>query len=112
MRHVEDAIQRAIVQELRLRGTGALWWHTPNGGKRNMIEAVRFKQLGVLPGVSDLVLITEREKFALELKAPGGRATETQLAFQSEWRERGGHAVIAEGVDEARACLKAWGLLK
>jgi hypothetical protein len=112
-KHPEDDIQRAVVQHLRARATpGTVYWHTPNGGHRNMIEAVRFKSLGVRAGVSDIIALRNKEAFALELKAPGGRPTEAQLEFQSDFRAAGGHAVVAEGLDEALRILEAWNLLK
>lgn len=112
MKHPEDEIQIAVAAHLRARGTDALWWHTPNGGRRGMIEAVRFKKFGVRPGVSDIMAIHKGEMFGLELKAPNGRPTETQLAFLSALRANGGHGVVAEGLDEALAILEAWGLLR
>jgi hypothetical protein len=47
----EQNIQRAVCQHLRTRGCpGLAWWHTPNGGRRNRIEAALFAGLGVRPG--------------------------------------------------------------
>ena len=68
--------------------------------------------MGVLPGVSDWLLFADKELFALELKADGGRPTVPQLEFQDLVRANGGHAVVAEGLDEAIGCLDVWGLLR
>lgn len=109
----EADIQKAVVQHLRQRASpGVIWWHTPNGGKRALLEAARFKAMGVRPGVSDIIAFRKKEAFALELKASNGRPTEAQLEFQSEFRAAGGHAVVAEGLDEALRILEAWGLLR
>lgn len=111
--HPEDEIQCTVADHLRSRAhVGVVWWHTPNGGKRNIREAARLKRMGVRAGVSDIIAHHNGECFALELKAPGGRPTESQLEFQSEFREAGGHAVVAEGLDEALCILQAWGLLR
>ena len=103
----------AVADHLRVRGIpGVVWWHTPNGGRRGISEAMRFKRLGVRPGVSDIIAYFNGEAFALELKAPKGRPTEAQLEFLSEWRANGGHGVVAEGLDEALCILESWGLLR
>jgi hypothetical protein len=109
----EDSIQRVISQHLWTRGSpGLVWWHTPNGGKRNRIEAAIMKGLGVRTGVSDLIAVHEGRAFALELKADGGRPTEAQLQFIDDFRSAGGHAVVARGLDQALRTLEAWKLLR
>jgi hypothetical protein len=111
--HFEDDIQMAIVQHLKLRGVpGAVWFHVPNGGRRNPREAARFKQLGVRAGVSDLILVHDKNIFALELKAPRGRASESQLEFIRDMKNAGAKVCIAEGIDKALDALESWGLLR
>lgn len=59
---------------------GVVYWHTPNGGRRDAHEARRFKESGVKAGVHDLLFLrpTQFESgvwgllFGLELKEPGG----------------------------------------
>lgn len=109
----EAQIHRAVAQQLTLRARPeVLWFHVPNGGSRNVIEAVNLKRMGTLAGVSDLLAFHNGEFFALELKAPGGRPTIPQMEFQSRWRDAGGHAVVAEGLDEAIACFDMWGVFR
>jgi hypothetical protein len=108
-RHAEDGVQRAVCEHLQIRGARNLvWWHTPNGGKRWPFEAAILKGLGVRAGVADLVLLHAGRMFALELKADGGRPTEAQRQFIDDFRAAGGHAVVAEGLDEALRTLEAW----
>jgi hypothetical protein len=112
-RRPEDSIQRAVCAHLRTRGSpGLVWWHTPNGGKRNRIEAAILKGLGVRAGVSDLIAVHEGKAFALEIKADGGRPSEAQLQFIDDFQAAGGHAVVAEGLDEALRVLETWKLLR
>jgi hypothetical protein len=109
----EQVIQKAVFQHIRARGApGLVAWHTPNGGKRKPIEAAIFKGLGVRAGVSDIIAVHKGSIFAMELKAPGGRATETQLEFIADIERAGAFTAIAEGLDEALATLQAWGLLR
>jgi VRR-NUC domain-containing protein len=113
MTRPEQQIQRAICQHLRERGAPRLvWWHTPNGGRRRPVEAAIFSSLGVRPGVSDLILLHDGRAFAIELKADGGRATAAQMQFISDFREAGGEASIANGLDQALRTLETWGLLR
>lgn len=113
MRHTEDAIQKALAFHLWLRAKeDVVWWHTPNGGKRHPREAARFKNMGVRAGVSDLVFIHEGNAFALEVKAPGGRPTENQLKFLSDFERAGGYTACAEGFDHAVAVIESWKLFK
>ncbi len=112
MKHLESGIQKAVAFHLWLRGKpGLVWWHTPNGGKRSPREAAMFKSHGVRPGVADLVLIHDGKAYALELKAPGGRPTEHQLKFLSDFEKAGGYSCCAEGLDRAIAVLESWGVI-
>lgn len=109
----EDQIQKAVFQHIRLRGVpGLVAWHTPNGGKRKPIEASIFMSLGVRAGVSDIIAVHQGKVFALELKAPGGRATEKQLEFLADIERAGAFTCLAVGIDQAIAALEAWGLLR
>jgi hypothetical protein len=109
----EDAIQRAVFDHIGAHGApGLVAWHTPNGGKRNAVEAARFKGMGVRPGVSDLVAVHDGRIFAQELEAPGGRPTEAQLEFIADMERAGAFTCVAEGFDRALAVLESWGLLR
>ena len=82
MKREEQTVHRTIVQHLRARAMpGCVWFHPPSGGWRSPVEAAIFKSLGVRVGVADLILLHDGQFFALELKAPGGRLTESQAAF-------------------------------
>lgn len=112
-RHVEDSIQLAVAQHIRARGVpGLVAFHVPNGGRRNAREAARLKGMGVLAGVSDWILVYGGKVFALELKAPGGRASESQMAFIANMEAQGAFTCIAEGLDRAIATLESWCLLR
>jgi hypothetical protein len=109
----EQAIQRAVVQHLRTRAApGVFWFAVPNGGWRSPIEAKIMSGTGTRPGVPDLIFLARGSCFALELKAPGGRPTEKQLACIAEMNAAGAYATVAEGLDRAIACLEEWGILR
>ena len=112
-RSPEAQIQRALVEHLRLRAKPTvLWLHVPNGGRRDKITGMQLKRLGTLAGASDLLLWHQGNSFALELKAQGGRLSESQLEFLARFNDAGGHTAVAEGIDRALAVLEAWGILR
>jgi hypothetical protein len=68
--------------------------------------------VGVIPGVSDLMLIRDGAVFGLELKALDGRLSRTQIAAQEAVRGAGATVAAAVGLDPAHAQLETWGLLR
>jgi hypothetical protein len=106
-RRPEHHIQRAVVQHLRCSGApGAV-----NGGARRKTEAAILEGSGLRAGVADLCIVHVGRFKALELKAPGGRSTEEQLAFRNDVNAGGGYAAETVGLDAAIGCLEALGLL-
>ena len=115
MRHrrPESQIQRAVFQHLRARGApGVFAFHPANGGYRKPVEAAIMKAMGVIAGVPDVIAICQGRCYALELKAPGCRATDRQLATIAALEAAGAFTAVCEGLDRALACLEAWGLLR
>lgn len=102
----EAEIQKDVFANLRQRAMpGAVFWHVPNDpGSR--------RKSGYRAGVSDVCILHRGKFYAMELKKDGGRASEEQLAFASDVNNAGGYAFVAEGRDEAIACLEAWGILR
>ena len=112
-RMTEAEIHKAVVQHLNVRAEpGVFWFHPANGGKRSFSEGKLFKQMGVIPGVPDLILIKNGETFGLELKATGGWTRPSQRLVHAAMREAGAHTAIAKGLDQALVTLECWGILK
>jgi hypothetical protein len=109
----ELQIHLAVADHLRKRGIkGLVWFHVANGGFRNKREAAVFKKMGLTAGVSDFILFYNSRLFCLELKAPGGRPSEAQLAFLGHIERAGAFTAMPTGLDAALATLEAWGLIK
>jgi len=112
-RNPEAQIQRAVMAHIRARGVPGLFaFHPANGGWRSKIEAAILKGQGVVPGVPDVILIHDGRTYGLEIKAPGGRISENQIAAHSAMTQAGAYVCVAEGLDRAIAALEAWGLLR
>lgn len=85
--------------------------HSPNGGKRHTLEALKFKRMGVLPGFPDLfVFIPTKEYHGLfvELKRanyPIGNIPIEQFNFMNLLKDLGFSANICKGFDEAKKVI-------
>jgi len=87
----DDVMPKAVIADYLLA--------IPNGGHRNVMEAVRLKREGVKAGVSDLLLPLQRQGYGglwLELKAPGNKPTKHQRSwldimtvagYRAEWAD-------------------------
>ncbi len=111
--NAEETLQKAIVAHLRLRGTGALWFHVPNGEHRSKRTGARLKAMGVRAGVCDLVFCLPTGLFAaMELKAPGGRLSPAQKDFEAQCRKLGvPHAVVGD-LNTAIDILLGWEVIR
>lgn len=108
----ERGIQIAVADHLRLRAKpGVVWFHVPNA-PRNAVSGRNLKRMGMRAGVSDIILFHDRRLFALELKAPGNKATDEQGKFMSDVEAAGGRSACAIGLDDALATLNEWGILR
>lgn len=79
-------------------------FHVPNGGSRNKQEAVKFKQMGVKAGVSDLCLPFPRGMYCglfIEMKYGNGRQQDTQKEFLADMAEAGHFVAICYSAEEA-----------
>lgn len=76
MRHPETDLQKACVKWFKLQYPHELINHQPNGGKRNEIEAAKFKEMGTVPGWPDLFIPCIG--LFVELKSEKGRLSKNQ----------------------------------
>ena len=109
MKRPEEALQRRVVQFLRLAKPDCVWFHVPNGGRRSATEAAIFKAMGVRAGVSDLIFLWTGGCGVIELKADEGRLTPHQCAFLAECRALRIPFFVARSVEEVETTLRIWG---
>lgn len=89
MRHDEENFQIGVVRMLRM--AGHFVFAVPNT-RYNAKEGHRFKIMGQMPGVSDLIILMPSGKvFFIELKNPNGtgRQSPTQREFEDTVRAFG-----------------------
>ena len=106
--HEEDELQKKIINVLRFYQSKKdfIVFHVPNGGARNEREGKKFKDMGVLAGVADLIFVFKEKVVFIELKKPsGGRQTDDQKIFQDRVSELGYEYYICRSVDEVLKAL-------
>jgi hypothetical protein len=103
--HEEDDLQTRAVAwfDSHYHVYKKLLFHPSNGGKRNAIEAAKFKRMGVRPGVADLMLIIPNRFYpymCIELKSKKGKQSEHQKDFQRIVELAGAKYVICRSLEE------------
>lgn len=109
MQHIEDTEQTLVIRWAELQSCKypdlEMLFHIPNGGKRNVREAARFKQMGVKAGVPDLFLAAPRGTFHglfIEMKSPKGTVSENQKKWLKRLTKQGYDTAVCYGFEEAR----------
>lgn len=77
----------------------------PNGGSRDIREAMTLKNTGLLPGVSDLIVIHNGEVLFVEVKIDTGRQSEQQKEFQNRVEQNGFKYHLVRSLDEFKPLL-------
>lgn len=86
-------------------------FHVPNGGSRNRAEAVKFKQMGVKAGVSDLCLPFPRGIYCglfIEMKYGNNRQQDTQKEFLADMAAAGHFVATCYSAEEAIKVLEEY----
>ena len=104
----EDTEQINVVQwaEWNMGRYPELRWlyHIPNGGSRHRAEAVKFKQMGVKAGVSELCLPFPRGMYCglfIEMKFGENRQSKEQREFLADMEEAGHFVATCYSAKEA-----------
>ena len=116
----EGPIQKAIVEYLRRQFPRAYVSSIPNelasktgsrkdGANRQfsiMKIQVRAKELGMLPGAPDLVMLHQGRAYAFEVKAEGNTQQKNQKAVQEVWEFNGGTYAVVRSIDDVKAVMR------
>jgi hypothetical protein len=102
----EDDFQKSVAKYLD--NIQATWFHCPNGGSRNAIEASKLKGMGVKPGVPDCLILDQLKGFcglAIELKVGYNKPSEQQLAFLDKLVAQNWLVIVSWSLDEVITVL-------
>lgn len=105
MKHEEDRLQIQVMDYLRLQYPKVLAFHVPNGGNRSAREGARFKKMGVLPGVADIIIFHNFEVTFIELKIKPNKQAPSQKEFENKVKEQGWGYIICYTFDEAKKAI-------
>lgn len=109
----EADLQRLIVAFLRLvLPAGAIIHHSANeagqGGQGGRTRQAILSGMGVCPGFSDLIVVSEGRVLFLELKSKTGRLSPAQERFRDQVQAQGFAWALVRSIDEVLAALGAF----
>lgn len=112
----EHRIQCACVNWFRLQYPthASALFAVPNGGRRDRVSGAKLKAEGVLPGVSDLILLVARGGYhalLIEMKTSRGKQSPAQKEWQRDMTARGYLYVVCHSFDEFRKAIDDYLLL-
>lgn len=111
MKLSEEQLQIQVAEFLDLALVNAVWWHTPNGGKRSKAVAGKMKAAGQKAGIPDILILHEGSLHAIELKVPGNYLSSAQKAMKDRLEVHGlTNFEICRSLDEVQATLMAFGI--
>ena len=99
----EDKIQMDCVKWFRIQYPNEIIFAVPNGGSRNLFEAVKLKKTGTLAGVADLFLAKPSKGFSglfIEVKQGRNKQTQTQKDFEQIIKLKGYEYRVVYSLDE------------
>jgi hypothetical protein len=102
----------------RNKTDGLEFWHTPNGGKRNIKAAVKLKAMGTRRGVPDLIFaLPDKVMVFLELKSPAhknpfSKLTDEQKTFLFGMKRAGHITACLSDYDLIIRFLKIHGVVR
>ena len=101
----EHRIQCACVNWFRLQypNHATALFAVPNGGRRDKVSGAKLKAEGVLPGVSDLILLLPRGRhhgLLIEMKTERGKQSQAQRDWQRDMVHRGYKYMVIRSIDE------------
>lgn len=105
----EDLLQQKIIiwfkNNYQMHKKGLIF-AVPNGSTRHIAEALKLKETGLMPGVSDLiVLLPDQKTFFIELKTDIGKQSEAQKDFQYKVELLGFQYKIIRSLNEFESWL-------
>jgi len=118
LRPKEVSLHIALVSFLRLAlRADVLFFHVPNGERRDPRTAAKLKAMGVLPGVADLQFhwldhFRRRRVLHLELKGARGVQRDRQREFELAVRLLGDDYRVVRSIEEGAAILRERQLLR
>ena len=106
--HLESEIQAACVNWFRLKYPQYVIFSVPNGGSRNLLEAVHLKSEGALAGVADLIALAPSALLFVEMKTKKGKQTQHQKVFEEKVCALGFRYCVCHSLEEFTLTIEKW----
>lgn len=85
---------------LRTHDPQCIIFSVPNGGSRNIREALLLKATGVVAGVSDLIIVRQNEIIFVEVKTKIGKQSKEQKDFQKNIEKLGYKYILVRSLED------------
>ena len=100
----EDLDQINVVNWFRFQYKDVLIYHCPNGGRRNVREAVKLQRMGVVAGIPDLYV--PKWHLWIEMKKKkGGTLSKEQKEIIAYLQSIGDTVLVCRGFEEAKEMI-------
>lgn len=109
----EHRLQCAEVRYMRAKhpDLSHIWFCVPNGQKRTSLQTEWLKDEGLVPGVSDMILLKPNSLhgyLCIENKTPKGKQSPEQVLFQQAVEKNGGKYIIIRSLDEFMKAIEQY----
>lgn len=108
----EKALHEQIAQLfVRVLPKSIMWWHTPNGEKRDAVTAAILKRMGVVAGVPDFLLYDLHTGYlhCMEVKRADGYLNDEQRGWKARFDQSPtGRYAVVRSFDEAMQVVLEW----
>ncbi len=109
--HLEDDLQAAVCTLLKWAlPADATFWAVPNGGLRHKLEAARMTRQGIRAGIPDLHVVYRGRLYCLELKAPKGQLSATQMQMMRKLEVCGVPTAVIRELSDVTHVMREWGI--
>ena len=78
----------------------------PNGGTRDVAEAMSLKATGLRAGVSDLIVLLPGKCLFIEVKTESGKQSPKQIEFEQTVAALGFTYVVVRSLNDFKECVK------
>jgi len=102
----EDHFQNQVMTYLKAVYPRVFAIHVPNEGKRSPFERYKFKFLGGVPGVPDVLIFHQKDDksgLAIELKVGSNKPTENQIKCLNKLKGNGWETIWSNDFDEVKS---------
>jgi len=104
----EDILQNNVMNYIKLKYPNVFAIHVPNEGKRTPFERYKFKYLGGVSGIPDLLIFAQNKKYsglAIELKVGYNKPTENQQSCLKRLKNANWEALWSNNFDDTQKII-------